>query len=208
MRYSATYPHQIKRYRSVQIRNACSMWHCALRRWRCGRVLAAEGAGAAGGGGCWPAVLNLLSPSSFSMADDVLDIIQTPRDPSHQSPIHTCVVQQHTRSINSPKDQHTPQRNSSQFSGLISLRWPMAKHAHPPACTTLYAILAHPSRHAQHLSTCTSLHMHVSACVSQHAHRSVCMSLSCITRHGTRHRPKAPPARAHASSSPPSASIH
>ena len=42
MRYSATYPHQIKRYRSVQIRNACSMWHCALRRWRCGRVLAAE----------------------------------------------------------------------------------------------------------------------------------------------------------------------
>ena len=38
----ATYPHQIKRYRSIQIRNACSMWHCALRRWRCGRVLAAQ----------------------------------------------------------------------------------------------------------------------------------------------------------------------
>ena len=34
-------------------------------------------------------LLNLVSPSSFSMADDVLDLIQTPRDPSHQSPIHT-----------------------------------------------------------------------------------------------------------------------
>ena len=36
----------------------------------------------------------MLSPSSFSMADDVLDIMQTPRDLAHQSPIHTCVVQQ------------------------------------------------------------------------------------------------------------------
>ena len=154
-------------------------------------------------------VLNLVLPSWLHEGDVHEDIRQTPRDPSHQSPIHTCVVQQHTPSINSPKDLHTPQRNSNQFSGLISyLQWPMAKHAHPPACTTLYAISANTSRHVQHLSMCTSLHMHISACASQHAHRSVCMSLSCITRHGTRHRPKAPPARAHASSSPPSASIH
>ena len=49
MCYSATYPHQIKRYRSIQIRSACSMWHCAapLAGWA-----GAGGGGAAPGGAC------------------------------------------------------------------------------------------------------------------------------------------------------------
>ena len=102
------------------------------------------------------------------MTDDVLNIIQTPRDPSHQSPIHTCVVQQHTPSINSPKDLHTPQRNSSQFSGLIYLRWPSMR-------TPQHAQLCMPSRHTHRgmLSTCTSRHarsasVHPSMLIARH----------------------------------------